>query len=342
MAAEGLDTLYPLERLSVMGLVEVLKHLPELISIRSGLKHHFLARRPDVFIGIDAPDFNLGLEAYLRRKGIPTVHYVSPTVWAWRPGRVKKIRASIDLMLSVFPFEEAFLRDHGVPVAYVGHPLADEIPLQPDSDAARCRLGLPPEARVVALLPGSRMSEVELLAETFLRAAELLQQQLPELRFVVPMVNRRTRSAFEAIWRARSPGLPLMLLEEASRDAMLSAEAVLTASGTATLEALLLKRPMVVAYKVNPLTYHIVTGLQLIKTPHIAMANLLAGEALAPEFIQHQATPQALAAALLDLLRQPQKRARIAARYTQIHQQLRCDSSARAADAVLQLHRERQ
>jgi lipid-A-disaccharide synthase len=342
MAGEGLSSLYPLERLSVMGLVEVLKHLPELLAIRKALKRHFLTNRPDVFIGVDAPDFNLGLEAYLKKRGIPTVHYVSPTVWAWRSGRVKKIRASIDLMLSIFPFEVEFLREHRVPVAYVGHPLADEIPLHPDAAEARRRLGFPAESRIVALLPGSRMSEVELLAETFLQTAELLRAQLPELHFVVPVVNARTRAAFEAVWRSCAPELPLTLLEDASRDAMLSAEVVLTASGTATLEALLLKRPMVVAYKVNPLTYGIVTSLNLIKTPHIAMANLLAGEALAPEFIQHQATPEALCSALLGLLQQPQRRAEITAAYSEIHQQLQQNSSARAADAVLQLYRERQ
>ena len=337
MEQEGMISLYPMDRLSVMGLVEVVKHLPGLLSIRNGLKRHFLARPPDLFIGVDAPDFNLGLEKSLKAAGIPTVHYVSPTVWAWRPGRVKKIRASIDLMLSIFPFEVEFLKSHHVPVVYIGHPLADEIALQTDQLAARRMLDVAPSARVIAMLPGSRLSEIEALAGIFLKTAQACREQAPDLQFLVPLINAKTRVAFTAVWREVAPELEIMLLDGASRDAMLSADAVLTASGTATLEAMLLKRPMVVAYRVNPLTYRIVKTFDLVKTPFISMANLLAGEALAPEFIQHEATPAALSGALLGMLDSPDRIDYIKGVYHSVHRQLRQDSSAKAAAAVLGL-----
>jgi lipid-A-disaccharide synthase len=334
MEREGLRSLVPMERLSVMGLTEVIRHLPELLGIRRFLKRHFLASRPDIFIGVDAPDFNLGLETRLKQAGITTVHYVSPTVWAWRPKRVHKIRRAVDLMLSIFPFEEQFLRQHRIPVAYVGHPLADEIPLEPDAAGARQRLGVAPDASVIALLPGSRMGEIQALADTFLLTARNCLAQRPALRFIAPMVNARTRAAFTERWQAVAPELPLTLVDGAAREAMLAADAVLTASGTATLEALLLKRPMVVAYRLSPLTYWIVSRFNLVKTPYIAMANLLAGEQIAPEFIQHQATPEALSRALLEILDDPSQAAAIQARCLQIHRQLRQDSSRRAAEAV--------
>ena len=340
MEREGMVSLYPMERLSVMGLVEVLKHLPGLLSIRNALKRHFVAQPPDVFIGVDAPDFNLGLEKSLKSKGIPTIHYVSPTVWAWRPGRVKKIRASIDLMLSIFPFEVEFLKSHGVPVNYIGHPLADEIALETDQLVARGNLKIPFTSRVIAVLPGSRMSEIETLAATFLETARACVEQAPDLQFVVPLVNRTTRAAFETVWQEVAPELELMVLDGASRDAMLSADAVLSASGTATLEALLLKRPMVVAYRVNPLTYKIIKTFDLVKTPFIAIPNLLAGEEVAPEFIQDEATPEALSRALLNILNSPDKMVYIRSVYNRVHRQLRQDSSAKAADAVLRLLKE--
>jgi len=341
MESEGMVSLVPMERLSVMGLVEVLKHLPGLLSIRNGLKRHFFAQPPDVFVGVDAPDFNLGLEKNLKLAGIPTIHYVSPTVWAWRPGRVRKIRDSIDLILSIFPFEVEFLRSHGVAVDYIGHPLADEIALDANQLAARGKLNIPPQARVIAMLPGSRMSEIEALAATFIKTAKVCRNREPDLHFVVPMINGKTRAAFEAIWRTVAPELELNLLDGASREAMSSANAVLSASGTATLEALLLKRPMVVAYRLNPLTYQIVKSFNLVKTPFIAMSNLLAGEELAPEFIQDEATPEALSGALLSILNSPDKRDYIQSVYSRIHRQLRQGSSAKAAEAVLRLVRER-
>jgi len=337
MARQGIESLYPMERLSVMGLVEVVKHLPELLAIRRGLKRHFLSRPPDIFIGIDAPDFNLGLERALKNAGIPSVHYVSPTVWAWRAGRVNEIRASVDLMLSIFPFEVEFLRRHRVPVSYVGHPLADQIPLEIDPLAARRKLGIDPRVKVIALLPGSRLSEIEGLAETFLQAARQCRQHHPELRILVPLVSSRTQAAFEEIWQARCPELPLTLVDGESRDAMLASNAVLTASGTATLEALLLQRPMVVAYRVSPLTYWIVKRLNLVKVPFIAMANLLAGEKIAPEFIQDEVTPEALSGALLEILDSPEKVAGLQQVCRRVHAELKQNSSGKAADAVLNL-----
>lgn len=337
MLAAGCETLFEMERLSVMGLTEVLAHLPELLGLRRRLVRHFLAERPDVFIGVDAPDFNLGLERRLRESGIKTVHFVSPTVWAWRPGRVKGIRRAVDLMLSIFPFEETFLREHGVPATHVGHPLADEIPLEVDQAAARAALGLPLAVPLVAILPGSRIGEMQRLARPFIETAERCLAVRPELRFVVPLVNARLRAMFVAELERTAPQLPVTLVDAASREALAAADAVLTASGTATLEALLLKRPMVVAYRVHPLTYHLVKRLGLVKVPYIAMANLLAGQELAPEFIQGHCRPERLAPAVLGLLADTERVAAIRARYADIHQQLRRDAAREAASAVLRL-----
>lgn len=337
MEAERLHSLAPMERLSVMGLTEVLRHLPELLAIRSRLRHHFLNDRPDVFVGVDAPDFNLGLEASLKRAGIPTAHYVSPTVWAWRPGRVKKIRAAADRVLCIFPFEQAFLEQHGVPAVYVGHPLADRIALESDREAAMRQLQITGEQPVVALLPGSRRGEVERLAVPFIGAAQHLWQKRPGVRFVAPFINTATREIFSAELNRRAPDLPVKVVEGQTQEAMLAADILLTASGTATLEGLLLKRPMVVAYRLSTVTYAILNGLRLIKTPHIAMANLLAGERVVPEFVQGEATPEALAEALLRLLDDPEECARIKERWLHIHHDLRRNASQKAAKAVLQL-----
>ncbi len=339
MIEQGCTSLFPLERLSVMGLVEVLRHLPELLAIRRSLVRYFLEDPPDVFIGIDAPDFNLGLETRLRQAGIPTVHYVSPSVWAWRPRRVRKIRSAVDLLLSILPFEQDFLRTHQVPVCYVGHPLADEIPLETDQAAARQSLGLEADAPVVAILPGSRMSEVTTLARSFLQTAEWCLERRPALRFVTPLVNTAVREAFEAELRAVAPQLPILLLDGQAREAMLAADVVLVASGTATLEALLLKRPMVVGYRLHWLSYQILKRFRLLKIPHVALANLLAGERLAPELIQHECNPEQLGEAVLALLDDPAHRAAIAERYSRIHRELRHDASRRAAEAVLGLVR---
>jgi len=337
MIEQGCQSLFSMERLSVMGLVEVLKHLPELLSIRKRLINHFRQDPPDVFIGIDAPDFNLGLETALKKAGIPTVHYVSPTVWAWRPGRVKKIRAAVDLMLSIFPFETDFLKQHQVPVQYVGHPLADEIPLQNDRPAAREQLRVGDKPHVVAMLPGSRMGEIQSLSATFIQAAMQLTERYPDIHFLVPLINQRTREAFETILHREAPDLPVTLIDGQARTAMIAADVVLTASGTATLEALLLGRAMVVAYRLNALTYWIVKRFNLVRIPYVAMANLLAEEALAPEFIQHAATPGALADALSELIESPERVKQIQQRYQQLHRQLQQDSSRKAAEAVLSL-----
>ncbi|PLX61687.1 lipid-A-disaccharide synthase [Sedimenticola selenatireducens] len=337
MIREGCRSLFSMDRLSVMGLIEVLKHLPELLSIRKKLLTHFLQAPPDVFIGIDAPDFNLGLETALKKSGIPTVHYVSPTVWAWRPGRVKKIRAAVDLMLSIFPFEAEFLQQHQVPVQYVGHPLADEIPLQNDRPAARAVLGVTDRPHVVAMLPGSRMGEIESLSATFIRAALQLTERYPDAHFLVPLINERTRAAFESVLNREAPDLPVTLVDGQARTVMIAADVVLTASGTATLEAMLLRRAMVVAYRLNPLTYWIVNRFNLVKIPYVAMANLLADEALAPEFIQDAATPEALADALSELLESPERVRYIQQRYGELHETLQQDSSRKAAEAVLSL-----
>ncbi len=337
MIAEGCRTLLPMERLSVMGLVEVLRHLPDLLSIRRKLAEHFTGNPPDLFIGIDGPDFNIGLERRLRARGIPTAHYVCPTVWAWRPGRVETLRKAVDLVLCIFPFEEPFLAEHGVHCRFVGHPLADEIPEETDRAAARRALGLDPAATTLALLPGSRIGEIDRLAERFLAAAAICREAEPGLQIVVPLVNRRSREAFDRVRLAHAPTLPLQVVEGRSREALIASDLVLTASGTATLESLLLKRPMVVAYRLNGFTYWLVSRLRLVKTPFIAMANLLAGREIAPEFVQEAATPEALAAALLELIRSPARREAFRAEAERLHGTMRRNASVEAARALLEL-----
>jgi lipid-A-disaccharide synthase len=341
MLAEGCTTLMPQERLSVMGLVEVLKELPDLLRARAELVRHFAAAPPAVLIGVDAPDFNLGLERRLRRRGVPTVHLVSPTVWAWRPGRVKGIRRAVDLMLCIFPFEETFLREHGVDAHYIGHPLADEIPLEDQGAAARAELGLAPTDTVVALLPGSRRSEVSRLAAPLLETALWCHRRRPGLRFVAPMVSDSLRALMAEEQQRSAPELDLQLLSGRSRDAVSAADVVVTASGTATLETLLLKRPMLVAYRLNTLTYRLVMALKLIKVPYAAMANLLAGEELAPEFIQDRCRADLMGPALLAMLDDAPRRAAIARRYAEIHQQLRRDAARTGAERILDLLRAR-
>lgn len=330
MEAEGLVSAFPMERLSVMGLVEVLGRLCELLGRRRRLIRDLIAAKPDVFIGIDAPDFNLTLELKLRQAGIRTVHYVSPSVWAWRQKRVLKIREACDLMLTLFPFEARFYLDHQVPVRFVGHPLANTIPLQADRAGARETLGLAADESVVALLPGSRGSEVARLGELFLDAAERLRALRPGVQFVLPCANAERRVQLEAMLAGRN--LPLRLLDGRSHEALAACDAVLIASGTATLEALLHKRPMVVAYKVAPLTYRILR--RLVKSPYISLPNLLAERMLVPELIQDAATPDALAQALAPLLDDGAVQTE---GFDVIHRALRQDASQQAADAVLKL-----
>ncbi|CAM3034018.1 lipid-A-disaccharide synthase [Ectopseudomonas mendocina] len=330
MEAEGLKSYFPMERLAVMGLVEVLGRLFELLGRRRQLARDLIASKPDVFIGIDAPDFNLGLELKLRRAGIKTVHYVSPSVWAWRQKRVLKIREACDLMLTLFPFEAQFYDEHQVPVRFVGHPLADAIPQQADRAGARAALDLPHDEPVVALMPGSRGGEVARLGELFLDAAIRLRALRPGVRFLLPCATPERREQLEQMLAGRD--LPLTLLNGRSHEALAACDAVLIASGTATLEALLYKRPMVVAYRVAPLTYRILK--QLVKSPYISLPNLLAERLLVPELIQDAATPEALAQAVAPLIDGGQVQTE---GFDVIHRALRRDASVSAADAVLKL-----
>jgi lipid-A-disaccharide synthase len=330
MEAEGLKSFFPMERLAVMGLVEVLGRLFELLRRRRQLARELIAAKPDVVIGIDAPDFNLGLELKLRRAGIKTVHYVSPSVWAWRQKRVLKIREACDLMLTLFPFEAQFYDEHQVPVRFVGHPLADAIPQQADRAAAREALDLPQDEPVVALMPGSRGGEVARLGELFLDAAIRLRALRPGIHFLLPCATPERREQLEQMLAGRD--LPLTLLNGRSHEALAACDAVLIASGTATLEALLYKRPMVVAYRVAPLTYRVLK--RLVKSPYISLPNLLAERLLVPELIQDAATPEALAQAVAPLIDGGQVQTE---GFDLIHRALRRDASVSAADAVLKL-----
>lgn len=333
MIEAGCRALYPLERLSVMGLVEPFKHLPDLLKMRRGLRRHFISEPPDLFIGVDAPDFNLSLEATLKHAGVPTVHYVSPSVWAWRRYRLRKIARSVDRMLTLFPFEADFYREHGIKVSFVGHPLADLIPADVDSGAARRGLGLAEQGPVVALLPGSRASEVGRLAGPFVETAVWCLQRRPELRFVVPFANSVTRHLFEQTLAGQRPSLPITLIDGRSREAMCAADAVLLASGTATLEALLLKRPMVVAYRLAPITYWL--AKRLVRTPYYSLPNLLAGRQLVPEIIQHDVRAEVLGPALLKQLAEAEQDGPLRAELAAIRARLKCDASHSAAGAVL-------
>ncbi len=330
MEAEGLKSYFPLERLAVMGLVEVLGRLPELLSRRKRLLRTLLDVRPDVFIGIDAPDFNLDLELKLRRAGIKTVHYVSPSVWAWRQKRVLKIRDGCDLMLALFPFEAKFYDAHQVAVRFVGHPLADAIPLCADRDAARALLNLPTDVPIVALMPGSRGGEVARLGSLFLDAAERLRGLRPGIRFVMPCASPERRTQLEQMLAGRD--LPLTLIDGRSHEALAACDAVLIASGTATLEALLYKRPMVVAYRVAPLTFSILK--RMVKSAYVSLPNLLAQRLLVPELLQEAATPEAMAQLLSPLLEHGEVQTE---GFDEIHRTLRRDASSQAADAVLEL-----
>ncbi|RAI71579.1 lipid-A-disaccharide synthase [Pseudomonas fluorescens] len=329
MQAEGLTPYFPMERLSVMGLVEVLGRLRELLARRKKLVADLIAAKPDVFIGIDAPDFNLNIELKLRQAGIKTVHYVSPSVWAWRQKRVLKIREGCDLMLTLFPFEARFYEEKGVPVRFVGHTLADAIPLEADRAAARAELGLP-DGPLVALMPGSRGGEVGRLGALFLDTAQRLRALRPGVRFVMPCASPQRRAQLEELLAGRD--LPLTLLDGQSHLALAACDAVLIASGTATLEALLYKRPMVVAYRLAPLTFWILK--RMVKSPYISLPNLLAQRLLVPELLQDDATVEALAQTLSPLIEGGEEQTR---GFDEIHRTLRLDASNQAADAVLTL-----
>ncbi len=332
MQALGCTSLYPMETLSVMGLVEPLKRLPALLRMRSGLVEHFIAQPPDVFIGIDAPDFNLGIELRLKKHGIPTVHYVSPSVWAWRQGRIKKIARAVNHMLTLLPFEADFYRRHNVPVTFVGHPLADELALEPNMPDARAQLNLSRDRPIIALLPGSRQSEVALLGQLFLDAARICLQVKPELSFVLPAANPARRQQIDAMV-ADAEDLPVTVLDGQSHLAMEAADVVLLASGTTALETMLLKKPMVVSYKTGWLTHAIIS--RMLKVPYVSLPNLLAGRELVPEVLQNDATAETLAELLLARLGDTALAVKLRRDFTEIHQQIKCNGSEKAAAAVL-------
>ena len=336
MAEAGCEAWFSADELAVMGLAEIVRHLPRLLRLRRDLLQHFAATAPDAYVGIDSPEFNLRVAAALKRRGIPTVQYVSPQVWAWRQGRVRTIGQSVDLVLCVLPFEPAFYAAHSVRAIFVGHPLADRIPFEIDTFAARAALGLPEAGEVVAVLPGSRAGEVAKLGPPFAATLAWLQAQRPSLRFVAPMANAGTRESFERHLREHAPHAEVHLVDGRAHEAIAASDAVLVASGTATLETALLKRPMVVAYRVAPLTGWLLREMKLVKTQFFSHPNLLAGRSLVPEFFQEQVRPEVLGPALLEQLDRPD-RAELIEEYGRIHRMLRCDASQRAADAVLEL-----
>lgn len=335
MIAAGLDAWHPAEALAVMGLVEVLRHLPALLRIRRDVRERTLAVRPAAFIGIDAPDFNLPLERTLKRAGVRTIHYVSPSVWAWREKRAATIGDSADRVLCLFPMEPAIYARHGVDARFVGHPLADAFPMHPDRAAARAALGLANDVPLLAVLPGSRLGEIRRLGADFLGAARILRASLPDLQIVAPMANRACRAEFEALLSHSPAAPPVHLLDGRAHEAMIAADAVLLASGTAALEAMLAKRPMVVAYRLAALTYRIVTTLGLLKVEHYSLPNHLAGRAIVPELMQDRCTPEALAATLLPMLEARRVDGQLLAEYERLHRALGGDADRNAADAVL-------
>jgi lipid-A-disaccharide synthase len=334
MARRGFQAWWPSEKLAVRGYVEVLRHYREIVGIREQLKSRLLQDRPDVFIGVDAPDFNLDLERDLKAAGVKTAHFVCPSIWAWRPERVHKIKASVDHVLCIFPFEVELLAQHGIAATYVGHPLANVIPMVPDRAAARAALGLSPDAPVVALLPGSRSSEVKYLAERFFRAAALMLQHRPELQFIVPAIPAQ-RPAIERAVRAAGLEGRLHILDGQSHAALTACDVTLIASGTATLEAALFKRPMVIAYNMNWLTYQLMKRKHL--QPWIGLPNILCRDFAVPELIQHEATPEQLAAATLAWLDAPERVAALDKKFTALHVELQRDTSRLAADAIAQV-----
>lgn len=334
MQAQGLASLFPMERLSVMGFVEPLRRLPELLRIRRQVLQHFSNDPPDIFLGIDSPDFTIPLERKLRRAGITTAHLVSPSVWAWRRGRIRGIRRAVDLMLCLFPFETDIYRQHGVAVRFVGHPLADEIPAQVDRKQQRQILGLAGDGPLVALLPGSRESEVRLLAPLFLLAAQRLQETSPDIQFLIPAANAQRLDELRKIL-ADYPDAPVSLLSGRAREVLGAVDAALIASGTATLEAALLQCPMVVAYRMPALSWWLMS--RLARTPFAALPNILAGEALVPELLQHDAEPGALASALQSLLLSGEASHRQLQGLAHIHRDLQCNFAETAADALVAL-----
>jgi len=334
MKAEGFESLYDQEKLAVRGFVEVIKRLPQILKIRKGLVNDLLRLKPDVFIGIDAPDFNLGVAEKLKQAGIHTIHYVSPSVWAWKRGRVNKIVRQVNEVLCLFPMEPPLYREAGGRARFVGHPLAQSLPLEADKNAARERLKLAQDIPVFALLPGSRVSEIDYMAPLFFRTAALMLRELPDARFLLPYPTAAARERLQHYLKQKEfEKLPIRLQAAKTDLACTAADAVLVASGTATLEVALCKRPMVISYRISPLTYALVR--HRIKVPHVGLPNILLGREAVPELLQRRAKPKLLAEAMLDWYRQPEKSAELAQAFTELHQLLRRDSGRIAAEAVL-------
>ncbi|MDO6440840.1 lipid-A-disaccharide synthase [Marinobacter sp. 2_MG-2023] len=339
MIAEGFHSLVPMERLSIMGLVEVLGRIRELFSIRARLLSYFFATPPDVVIGIDSPDFTLAIERRCREAGIPSVHYVSPSVWAWRQKRIFKIAKSVDLMLTLLPFEARFYEEHKVPVAFVGHPLADRIPIVPETGRARQELGLDENVPLLAVLPGSRAGEVERLGTLFLEAARWIQSKRPDVQLIIPCVNREREQQVRDLIEALEVKLQVTIVRGRSREVMAASDVVLLASGTATLEAMLLKKPMVVGYRLSNFSYALVS--RLVKVPHVSLPNLLARKPLVRELLQDDATPESLGAAVLECMENQEERERLVEAFTELHHTLRQDADEKAAQAISRLVEER-
>jgi lipid-A-disaccharide synthase len=339
MIAAGCEAWAGAEELAVMGLAEVVRHLPRLLRLRASLAARFLTSRPDVFVGVDAPEFNLGLAKRLHAKGLRTVQYVSPQVWAWRQGRIRSIGRACDLVLCLLPFETAFYSRHGVPAVFVGHPLADQIPLDVDRQGARAALGLKTSATIVALLPGSRVGEVERLGTDFLQAAAWLAERRPDLQFIAPMATARARELFESKRLEVSAAPKVLLLEGRAQEALAACDAAIVASGTATLETLLSRRPMVVAYRFSALTAFLLRRLRLVNVPYFSQPNLLLGRPLVPELLQEQVSGAALGEALLARLSDSAYRRELDEAFRKVHETLRGGSAARAAAAILALLR---
>ncbi len=336
MQAAGFESIFPMEKLSVLGIVEVLKHLPELVGIRRRLAAHFLKERPSVFIGIDSPDFNLDLELRLKGAGIPTVQYVGPTIWAWRRGRIAKIRRAVSKVLVLFPFEPPLYEQADVPVAFVGHPLADLLAQFPPKAVVREQLRLPASAKVITLLPGSRVSELKRMADLFVATADKIADNVREACFLAPFISRETRELFEqALYRDDSRARNIQVLFGHAHDAMAAADVVLATSGTASLEAAMLKRPLVITYKVAPLTAAIHRRQSYLRW--VGMPNILAGESIVPEFLQDEATPDNLAQAVTNLLYDDVVRQRLEDRFAGMLAELQQDNATRAAQEILPL-----
>jgi lipid-A-disaccharide synthase len=336
MQSQGMDCWWPMGKLSVMGYWDALKHYREISGIRRQLKKRLLDLRPDIFIGIDAPDFNLGLETALKAAGVPTVHYVSPSIWAWRGGRIKKIGLAVKRVLALFPMEPPIYEKAGIPVTYVGHPLADVIPLQTNRQEVREKLALPRDYPIFALLPGSRRGELEAMAETFIQTAKLIRERfLPDAVFVVPLATRETRLQFEAaIYRQQAADVPFRLLFGHAQDAVGAADVALIASGTATLEAALIKRPMVITYKIAKFSYWLMKRMAYL--PYVGLPNVLCGRFVVPELLQDQATPENLAEALVKLYDDKENAEAIEAAFTDLHLQLRQNTAEKAASAIIE------